>query len=129
MKDIVPRGFDARIEEIQGKHQQAIEKEDAALALLNDDLKKCEYENVALQGQRDVYQAQLQKCQNAIIHLKTRYVDYARDPGKDNIIIIVQKHTGPANNKFHDLPYNVTRIQRRKKYVKLRWFIQHFPDH
>ena len=26
MKDIVPRGFHARIEEIQGKHQEAIEK-------------------------------------------------------------------------------------------------------
>ena len=38
LKDIVPRGFDAKIEEIQEKHQQAIEEKDAALALLNDDL-------------------------------------------------------------------------------------------
>ena len=28
LKDIVPRGFDARIEEIQGKHQQAITDRD-----------------------------------------------------------------------------------------------------
>ena len=42
LKDIVPRGFDARIEEIQEKHQQAIEEKDAAIALLNDDLKNCE---------------------------------------------------------------------------------------
>ena len=40
LKDIVPRGFDARIKEIQGKHQQAIEDKDAAIALLNDDLQK-----------------------------------------------------------------------------------------
>ena len=35
-------------------HQQAIEEKDAAGALFNDDLKNCEYENVALQAQKDV---------------------------------------------------------------------------
>ena len=39
LKDIVPRGFDAKIEGIQEKHQQAFEEEDATIALLNDDLK------------------------------------------------------------------------------------------
>ena len=96
------------------EHQQIIEEEDAALALLNDDLENRQYENVALQVQRDVYQAQLQRCQDNIIHLRTRYVDHARDPGKDNIIIIVRKHTTSANDKYHDLPYYVARIQRRK---------------
>ena len=52
-----------------------------------------------------------------------------RDPGKDNIIVNVRKHTTSTNYKFHDLPYYVARIQRRKKYVKLRWFDRHFPDH
>ena len=27
------------------------------------------------------------------------------------------------------MPYYVVRIQRHKRYVKLRWFDQHFPDH
>ena len=39
LKDIVPHGFDARIEEIQGRHQQAIEEEDnqiQALELTNE---------------------------------------------------------------------------------------------
>ena len=36
LRDIVPHGFDARIEEIQEKHRQAIEEKYAALALLND---------------------------------------------------------------------------------------------
>ena len=35
----------------------------------------------------------------------------------------------PANDKFHGLPYYVTRIKRRKRYVKLGWFDRHFPDH
>ena len=47
------------VEKIQDEHQQVIEEKDATLALLNDDLKNCEYENVALQVQRDVYQSQL----------------------------------------------------------------------
>ena len=84
---------------------------------------------MALQAQKDVYQAELQKCQDIITHLKTRYIPHARNPRKDNIIIIVWKHTTSANNKYHDLPYYIARIQRRKRYVKLRWFDQHFPDH
>ena len=59
---------------------------------------------MALQAQRDVYQAQLQRCQDTIIHLRTRYVDYARDPGKDNIIIIVRKYTTSASDKYYDFP-------------------------
>ena len=79
---------------------------------MNDDLQErhnqiqaIKYENVALQAQRLVYQAELQRCQDTITHLRTRYVDHARGPGKDNIIIIVWKHTTPANDKFHDLSY------------------------
>ena len=67
-------------------HQQAIEEKDATISLLNDDLKNSEYENVALQAARDVYQAELQKCQDIITRLRTRYVDHAKDPGKDNIV-------------------------------------------
>ena len=78
--------------------------------MLTDDLQgrdnriqAIQYENVTLQAQKDVYQAQLQKCQDTITHLKTRYVPHARDPGKDNIII-VRKHATPVNDKFHELP-------------------------
>ena len=50
MKEIVPRGFNARIEGIKEKHQHAIEEKDATIALLNDDLKNCEHDNVVLKG-------------------------------------------------------------------------------
>ena len=86
------------------KLASVIEEKNAALALLAEDLEDrdnqiqdIQYENVALQAQRDVYQAQLQRCQDTIIHLRTRYVDHARDPGKDNIIIIVRKHLPTIN--------------------------------
>ena len=79
-----------------------------------------QYKNVTLQAQRDVYQTQLLKCQDTITHPRTHYV-IMRDSGKDNIIIIiVWKHTMSSNDKYHDLPYYVARIQRRKRYVQLR---------
>ena len=115
------------IEKMQKEHQQVIEEKDAALALLTDDLQSrdnqiqaIKYENVALQAQKDVYQAVLQRCQDVITHLKTRHVSHARDPGKDNIIITVQKQTTSVKDKYHELQYCVARIQRRKRYVRLR---------
>ena len=53
-------------------HQQAIEEKDAVIALINDDLQNREYEHVALEAQRNVYQVQLQRCQDTIIHPRTR---------------------------------------------------------
>ena len=95
-KKVLPR-------EVQ-KLTSTIEEKDATIALLNDDLQNRECENVALQAQ-NVYQDELQKCQDTITHLKTRYIPHARNPGKDNIIIIVRKHTTSANDKYHDLSY------------------------
>ena len=86
-------------------HQQPIAEKDAVIAPMNDDLQDrgkqiqaIQYENVALQVQKNVYQAQLQRCQDTITHLRTRYVLHARDPGKDNIIIILHKHTTSVND-------------------------------
>ena len=31
----------------------------------------------------------MEKCKNSINHLREHYVDYARDLGKDNTVIIV----------------------------------------
>ena len=39
MKDIVPHGFNERIEQIKEKHQHATEEKDTTIGLLNDDLK------------------------------------------------------------------------------------------
>ena len=107
-------------------YQQAIEEKDTALALLNDDLKNREHDNVALQAQRDVYKDQLQKCQDIIIHLKKRYVPHAKDPGKDNIVMIIEKNTTPEEDEY---PYYVSRIQRRFFNTKKRWFKAQYPNH
>ena len=92
LKDFVPRGFDARVEEIQEKHRQDIEQKDAVIPLLNNYLQNREYKKVALQAQRDVYQAQPQKCQDQIRDfIINRHVPRVNDPGKDKIVMIIEK--------------------------------------
>ena len=92
---LFPHVWQQLTNKMKEEHQRAIEEKDAALALLNDDLKNHEYENAELQAQRDLYQAELQKCQDIIIYLKARYVNHARDPGKDNIVMIIEKKHHP----------------------------------
>ena len=85
---------------------------------MNDDLQDrdnqiqaIKYDNVALQAQRDVYKYQLQKCQNIITHPKTRHVLHAKDPGKDNIVMIIKKNTTPEEDEFYEYPYYIATIQ------------------
>ena len=110
-------------------HRQTIEEKDAALAMLNDDLKNRDHDNVALQAQRDVYKDQLQKFEDIIAHLRTRYVDHAKDPGKDNIVMIIEKNTAPEEDEFYEYPYYIARIQRWFITTKKRWFKAQYPHH
>ena len=84
LKDIVPRGFDARIEEIQVKHRRATEEKDSAIAFLNDDLQNRKYENVGLQGE-------IKAKDQQIAALQRRYVGYLSDEDKNNRISIIAK--------------------------------------
>ena len=100
------------VEKIQEEHQQVTTDRD-------DQLQAFQYNKVALQAQREVYQAQLHRYQNKMHDLLiNRGVPHARNPCKGNII--VGKHTTSANDHYHDLPYYISRIQQHKKYVKLR---------
>ena len=55
LKDIVPRVFDARIEEIQEKHNQQTTQLQQAITDRDNKIQAIQYENVALQTQRDIY--------------------------------------------------------------------------
>ena len=79
-------------------------EKDATIALLNDNLKSREHDNVSLQAQRDVYKDQLQKRQDIITHLKARNVPHAKDLGKDNIVMIIEKNTIPEEDEFYEYP-------------------------
>ena len=92
LKDIIPGGFEARIEKIQEQHPQAITGRDNQIQVI-------QHENMAFQAQGDVYQAQLQRCQDQILGLiVNRHIPRANDPGKDNIVMIIEKNTAPEEN-------------------------------
>ena len=74
------------------KHQQAIKEKDAIIALLNDDLKNREYENVGLQGE-------IMAKDQQIAALQRRYLDYLWDEYKNNGISIAK------NNDEAEYPY------------------------
>ena len=86
LKDIVPFGLDARVEDIQEKHQQAIKKKDAAILLLNDDLENRKYGNVELQGK-------VRANDQQIVALKRRYVGYLSHEDKNNGLSIIAKNS------------------------------------
>ena len=72
---------------------------------------------MALQAQRTVYKGQLQKCQDIITHLRTRYVDHAKDPGKGNTVMIIEKNTAPDEDEFYEYPYYSTVYYHKKTMV------------
>ena len=93
LKNILPRGCDAKIEVIQGKYRQVIEEKAATIALLNDDLNNWEYENVGLQGE-------IRSKDQQIIALQKRYEGYLSVEDKNNGISIIAK-----NNDKAEYPY------------------------
>jgi len=88
------------VEKIVQEKQKAIDAErykvhekDGQLALLSDDLteaqdlvKQLEYNNTGLQGE-------IRAKDQEIARITKRFVPNAMDPGKDNVIMIVRKHT------------------------------------
>ena len=92
----MPRGFDISIEEIQEKHGQGIEERDATIALLNDDLKIREYENLDLQGQ-------IRAKDQQIAALQKRYLGYLSDEDKNNEISIIATNNDEAKYPYVSL--------------------------
>ena len=82
--------FDDKMKE---DHRQAIEENDATIALLNDDLKNREYENVGLQEE-------IRAKDQQIVDLQKRYLGYLSDEDKSNGISIIAK-----NNDEAEYPY------------------------
>ena len=83
---------------IQQEHQQAITDHGNQIQAIQCDI-------VALQPQREVYQAQLQRCQDHKHDLINCHEPRVRNLAKSNAI--VRKHTTTENDKYHDLPYCV----------------------
>ena len=85
---------------------------------------------MALQAQGDVYQVQLQRFPHKIRdHIINRHVPCANDPGKYNIVMIIEKNTAPEEDEFYENPYYIARIQQRFFSTKRRWFREQYPHH
>ena len=89
MKCVISSCLAAAYKQNEGGASASHGKKDAAPALLNKDRKNGEYENVALQAQRDVFQDQVH---DLIINC---LVPRAKDLGKDNIVMINEKNIPP----------------------------------
>ena len=114
---------------------QKIEEKSNQLALLNDDLmesedlvRQLEYNNTGLQGEIRAKNQEIERRINENADLRERYVDYCRDPGKDNIVIITRKHTCENNDDHFEYPYYISRIKKRAISTKRRWLSDKFPD-
>ena len=78
LKDILPRGFDARIEEIQGQHQQAITNRDNQIKALKFTNEKHQQKNLRLSKEIDDL-------------IANRYV--ARRGGFNNVLCFIKKNS------------------------------------
>ena len=82
-----------------------------------------------LEVQRDVYHIQLQRCQNQIHGLIiNRHLSRANDPGKDNIVLIIENPPPPEEDGFYKYPYYIARLKRRFITTK-QWFRAQYPPH
>ena len=50
-------------------------------------------------------------------------------PGKDNIVMIIEKNTTPEEDELYEYPYYIARIQRRFINTKKRWFKAQYSHH
>ena len=116
LKDIIPHGFDVRIEEIQEKHKPAIKEKDAVIAILSDDLQAIKYENVSLQGE-------LRAKDQQMAALQSGYVGYLSDEDKNDGITIIAKNDDKA-----EYPYISICGQHGYRRQKARVLLKHSGD-
>ena len=95
---------------------------------LVEDVRQLEYNNTGLQGEIRAKDQEIERRQKENVELKQRYVDRCQDMSKDNVVMIVRKHTCEHEDCHSEYPYYVSRIQRRKIPAKRRWIIEQFPQ-
>ena len=106
LKDIVPRGLDARIGEIQGKHQQAITDR--------------ENQTKALEFTNQKYQQKILRLNKEIDDLiANRHI--ARHGCFDNVLCFIKKNSGEVHQ------YYVIRCQYRQLEKHRRWLKLCYP--
>ena len=107
LKDIVLRGPDARIEDIQGKHQQAITDRDNQIQALEFTNEKHQQKILRLNKEiRDLIANRHVACRGCF----------------DNVLCFIKKNSG----EFH--PYYVIRCQYRQLEKHKQWLKLRYPN-
>ena len=86
-------------DKLVGKHHRRTTQLQQAVEDRDNRIQAIEYENAGLQCEIRAKDQQIEASQNRIAELVERYVDHCRNPSKDNIVIIVRKHTTAENDK------------------------------
>ena len=134
VEKVLPREVRKLAETIDAERHKVREK-DSQLALLNDELteaqehlRQLEFNNVGLQGEVRAKNEEIERREAEVAELRQRYVDRCQDVSKDNVVMIVRKHTREQDDCHFEYPYYISRIQRRKIPAKRRWIIEQFPQ-
>ena len=103
-----------------------LEEKDTQLAILNDDLTESQKLVIGLHGEIRAKDQEIARRETECVRLRERSVDHCQDPGKDNVVMIIRKHTGEEDDRC-EYPYYIARIQRRAISKKRRWLLEKFP--
>ena len=114
LRDVIPHAFDARIEEIQGKHQQAIEEKVAELAQRVNQIKALEFRD-------EEHQQKILRLNEEVDDLiANRHV--ARRGCFHNVLCFSKNNSGEVH------PYYVIRCQYRQLEKHKRWLKLRYPN-
>ena len=106
LKDVVPRGFDARLEEIQGKHQQAITG--------------CDNEMKAFEFTNEKHEQKILRLNKEIYNLiANRHAAFRRC--FDKVLRFIKKNSKEVH------PYYIIRYQYKQLEKHKRWLKLHYP--
>ena len=105
LKDIVQQGFDVKIEEIQGKHQQAITNRD-------NQIKALEFTN-------EEHQQKILNLNKEIDGLiKNKHI--ARLGSFDNVLCFIKKNSGKGH-PYYVIQCQYRHLEKHKRWLKLRY--------
>ena len=97
---------------MQEDNQQVIIEHQLVITDRDNQIQAVKYEDVVLQAQQNIYQTQLQRCQNQLHDIIFNCnVSRGNDPGKDSIVMLIEKKTTPKEEEFYEYPYYIARIQ------------------
>ena len=112
LKDIIPRGLNEKIKQLQEDHQLAITDRDNKIQAI-------QYENVGLQGEIRAKDHQIARCENRIQDLIERHVP--RRGVIDTVLSLIDKQCENEPHKFYMIRCQYKALNKHKKWLRKRY--------